>query len=576
MDLVNADGILGFKPDTVDQDIDGLARDLIAPWINKCRHGHTKCAQLNKGDQSQFPTRLINVSDGGSVINTNEMDWGTNKPDYVILSYCWGERKRTAKNNDSIPAEWAISPLPEQRLKWRAKQRAEKEAQRRWERQWERLWERPRQELNEFSSYYLPKTIRDAIQLTQALGVRYLWVDALCILQECGTDPGDFKTEAPRMGSYYANTLCCIVASRAADSFDGFLTERRSMRFSRQPYVAKCPRGNYAISAPLLRPATSLRKAPTMQRGWCLQEWVLPTRVLYWTDIGLVCECREDVFYEGEVDNKIVFDKRTDIRHILEVPREEAFRTRWPFLVYDYSHRLLSKPEDGLTAVQGIASVLAAKHQEEYFAGVFRSYMAEGLVWRRSRRKLRHRQKRKENREGQGRPLPRFPTWSWASTDGVEFDEFMEKNTSLVRCVQPGRFPSMDEITSFDSPSSRLLRLAAPVVCLDGYQVVRGEQAGIWHINDSEQEGSFSGTSKYIVELDDEPDEFPEPQYVKLLVLMTIPEGWVVGRWNGLVVQKSKEDGADGMYERIGVAEVNRDVIANDLDDATITEIDLI
>ena len=195
MSLANVDGLLAFKPNTIDQDLDRLVHGLISPWINKCRHGHTKCAQVNKGDQSQFPTRLIDVSDGGSVINTNEKDWGTNKPEYVILSYCWGKRKRAAKIADSIPAEWAISSLPEQRLKWRAKQRAEKEA----EREMQRCWDRRREGLFSLDSYCLPKTIRDAIQLTQALGVRYLWVDALCILQECGTDPGDFKTEAPRM-----------------------------------------------------------------------------------------------------------------------------------------------------------------------------------------------------------------------------------------------------------------------------------------------------------------------------------------------------------------------------------------
>lgn len=77
----------------------------------------------------------------------------------------------------------------------------------------------------------LPKTIRDAIMLTRMLDFRYLWVDAICIVQATKSDPGDFKLEAMRMGDYYANAQCCISASLARDSSEGFLTERPLSKF---------------------------------------------------------------------------------------------------------------------------------------------------------------------------------------------------------------------------------------------------------------------------------------------------------------------------------------------------------
>jgi hypothetical protein len=53
------------------------------------------------------------------------------------------------------------------------------------------------------------RTIHDAIRLTDAIGVQYLWVDALCIIQD---STEDWTKEAAQMGSIYANSTLTLAA----------------------------------------------------------------------------------------------------------------------------------------------------------------------------------------------------------------------------------------------------------------------------------------------------------------------------------------------------------------------------
>ena len=63
-----------------------------------------------------------------------------------------------------------------------------------------------------------PLTFRHAIEVTRSLGVRYLWIDSLCIVQD---DVGDWEEEAGRMGYIYDNSYATIFAERAAHCHAG-------------------------------------------------------------------------------------------------------------------------------------------------------------------------------------------------------------------------------------------------------------------------------------------------------------------------------------------------------------------
>lgn len=154
----------------------------------------------------------------------------------------------------------------------------------------------------------MPKTFRDAIQVTRALGFRYIWIDSLCIVQD---RPSDWEAEAEKMGSYYRNAHLTLVAGSAVSADSGLFFPMEcpavpchigSVSLELQncmcqihgaephtfPLFAGEPqiyRGHLASST---RPTCSLD-----DRAWVLQEEVLSPRSLIFTDEGLYWECTE-------------------------------------------------------------------------------------------------------------------------------------------------------------------------------------------------------------------------------------------------------------------------------------------
>lgn len=68
----------------------------------------------------------------------------------------------------------------------------------------------------------LPRTFRDAIRLARHLRVSYLWIDALCIIQD---DPGDWARESAKMASIYGDAHMVAAAAGAEDSDGGLFFE---------------------------------------------------------------------------------------------------------------------------------------------------------------------------------------------------------------------------------------------------------------------------------------------------------------------------------------------------------------
>ncbi|KAL8376188.1 hypothetical protein RB595_007342 [Gaeumannomyces hyphopodioides] len=158
----------------------------IHDWIQDCSSNHRCLAARVPSPQS--PRRVLDVSPLEIVPNVRvvELPPSERRPDYVALSYCWGD------------------PMHHKQLRT--------------------LRENLDRHRREIKVSHLPRTIRDAITTCRRLRVRYLWVDALCIVQD---DDDDRTAEIANMGAIYAAAHFTIAASAAGGCADGFLKPGR-------------------------------------------------------------------------------------------------------------------------------------------------------------------------------------------------------------------------------------------------------------------------------------------------------------------------------------------------------------
>jgi hypothetical protein len=351
---------------------------------------------------------------------------------YLILSYCWGsgnESSKTTENN----------------LKAR---------------------------LCGFSVSELPKTIRDAILLTRMMGYRYLWVDAMCIIQG---PSGDFHSESTRMGDYYSNAECCISASDATDSQQGFLTGRPLARFPIEDIAIKIARHGepgYSILKSNHHQIGGKRRlltSPLTERGWCLQETALAKRILHWTLRGVFLECQSSLFLEGKKDPWEFKGPQMEIsqwlyplpREVMVMPDEDIlFSKGWYQLVTDFSMTKLTYETDRLYAIHGLASVLIRRLNAEYFNGLFRGSIAQGLLWY-HQTSWHGACKRPETAQ--------LPSWCWASSCPVEFER-IHRTPIYIRDDHPDRplrFPTHPGDTSTVEGTTSRLYIRAPIIQLE-------------------------------------------------------------------------------------------------------------
>ena len=145
----------------------------------------------------------------------------------------------------------------------------------------------------------LPKTFHDAIDITRRLGLRYLWVDSLCIIQD---SIEDWQRESSNMGAIYQNSVCNIAATAAPDGRSGCF-------FRRNPWLAEqCHAFVDGASGSTDSPERSTKshiivphyqfvagvlRAPLNNRAWVTQERIMSPRTIHFSKNQIFWECHE-------------------------------------------------------------------------------------------------------------------------------------------------------------------------------------------------------------------------------------------------------------------------------------------
>jgi len=216
--------------------------EILRQWLAYCVDNHPKC---QPSTTAPLPTRLLDLGAKASATIRLYETQATDSLKYVALSHPWGNGVHFCTFRSNID-----------------------------------------EHKNGITFDHLPATFQHAVTATWELGLRYLWIDSICIIQ--GKD-GDFNQEAKRMENVFSSAYCVLAASSAKGQDDGFLKgrkhEREFLTFERdgQPTLFVC-RFMDDFNEHVL-------EGPLNKRGWVLQERALAHRTIYFTDRQTYWEC---------------------------------------------------------------------------------------------------------------------------------------------------------------------------------------------------------------------------------------------------------------------------------------------
>jgi hypothetical protein len=250
------------------------------------------------------------------------------------------------------------------------------------------------------SPQQLPRTFADAVEITRRLGIDYIWIDSLCIIQD---DEDDWQREVALMEHVYGGSYLNIAASSATSVHGGCWVKGEGMQSTFRTKVR-------VGGGELVREVRdddcydlAVWESHLATRAWALQEKLLPPRTLHLGDRGAFWECRHTIANEYLPDG---FTKRLGSGLLRKMAQTEHLQQWWSEVVHLFTCADLTFARDKLPALSGIARRIHGQKGGQYLAGLWRDERIEAqLCWRVFDPKIR--------------PTEwRAPSWSWASVDG--------------------------------------------------------------------------------------------------------------------------------------------------------------
>ncbi|CAM1509810.1 Fc.00g001450.m01.CDS01 [Cosmosporella sp. VM-42] len=391
-------------------------RSAIQSWHQTCRENHPECAMTLSRSQGfdvrdvPLPSRCLEFFLGDARPNSTVptcrwilRDTAGQKGKYVALSHRWNHRTENAKttkgNINCRMARCASCCYG--------------------------------------SPSGLSPLFEEAGILAASLGVKYIWIDSVCIIQD---DPNDWKRESVKMAQYYQYAWITIAATTlsAAGGLFGTLTDDAIPSITRLPYMnpAGEQRGFFYVQCfgedVLARNYKKfISKSSLLQRGWVFQEWMLSRRILAFSGAGLFVQCQQaapraligDTVRNNDLDSNEP-SEMTDVAFEetlkFDLSTKSTIHASWLKIVETYSGLGLTKlANDRLIALAGIAkefgkalqaneaaereSLPDGRNSHRYISGTWFGHL-DGLLWEQALTRNKPRVRVKG-----------IPTWSWAS-----------------------------------------------------------------------------------------------------------------------------------------------------------------
>ncbi|KAH8585613.1 heterokaryon incompatibility protein-domain-containing protein [Bisporella sp. PMI_857] len=324
--------IIPGRPEYSDEVLSATCLGRAKGWLRRCASDHPTCPALI---DRQLPTRVVDV---GSEENAPRLLLSEGRyGQWVALSHCWG--KTLALKTELKNLEKHCKELP---------------------------------------LYDLPATFQDAIVITRSLGIPFLWIDALCIIQD---STEDLTVESGKMGYVYENAALTIAAEASENSTIGISKSTNRTRQVLQP-MARCRSHIHGVEGSLyFRKAfgNSLDRGPLSRRAWTIQEEVLSPRLLRFAERQLLWRCLNEHWREELPSDQVNIDFYTPC---LEFRNGfiKSNRGRTPKMNPYYKKTPL---KFWLVAIGGIAKELQQSMAESnsYYAGLWLHDIYRALVW---------------------------------------------------------------------------------------------------------------------------------------------------------------------------------------------------
>lgn len=354
--------------------------DLVQSWLDRCEKSHDLCWTVeNHTGLSKVivaPKRLVDIGTSKTADGTLhllEAETMPQRDSYGFLSHQSGDPKR-----------WDNSQILKDR---------------------------------KVMLHDLERSMQDAVKTFRRVGIRYMWVDKLCIN---AADETEMETEGDRIADYVRASAFVINAGARLDS-DGLFEERKDqgnllhlrVEWSNDETNSSKITDSLYLRSPLSGPEECFSQQ-VLARAWMLQELSLPRHVVLYGQDQVYWKCREMMCCEG---SRWTSRPQLDFGHIRDIPRSERMdraarrqnEDQWYLMLELYSVKQLSKWEDRLNPTRGMAKALTFSYSVgSYESGLWSSDLHRGLLWYAAT--VRHAK----------RPAAThiFPTWSWASLDG--------------------------------------------------------------------------------------------------------------------------------------------------------------
>jgi hypothetical protein len=303
----------------------------------------------------------------------------------------------------------------------------------------------------------LLKTFQDAITSSHALGLSYVWIDSLCIVQD---DSTDWAAEAGQMKNVYSNAHITIAATLSDSVQKGCYSPRDNR--SVEVWTSGPADGDDAqfssVYARIEIDHHSMEEYPLCTRGWTLQEHMLSRRVLNFTPSELRWECRETCTCEctpGPMSESLLFySPGSSFGYApCQLKNSPMPEKAWRDIVEEFSKRALTVPSDKLPAMSGLAGASCELELGASLAGLWRNDIVTQLLWATKREGLELNQHSKQYRA---------PSWSSASMEGpVEYPPFYMAcaRPETVACRILGAKTTLSTVDPFGAVSAGYIKL---------------------------------------------------------------------------------------------------------------------